>query len=100
MGTTATNQGLTDAEARACVESSLPGWCVEDSRLRRVFEFEDFGAAMAFMVEVAFHAERLCHHPNWSNVYGRVEVSLWSHDLGCISTKCVELARAMNDAAQ
>ena len=54
---------------------------------------------MAFMVRVAFAAEAMNHHPNWSNVYNRVEVELWSHDLGGVSRSCVALARAMNDAA-
>jgi 4a-hydroxytetrahydrobiopterin dehydratase len=51
------------------------------------------------MTEVAFAAERLNHHPNWSNVYNRVDVQLWSHDLGGVSSLCVELAHAMDRAA-
>jgi 4a-hydroxytetrahydrobiopterin dehydratase len=51
------------------------------------------------MVSVGFVAERLEHHPNWSNVYNRVDVELWSHDLGGVSRLCVELAKAMDAAA-
>ena len=79
--------------------ASLEGWNLEDGHLKRCFEFADFPSAMAFMTRAAFDAERLCHHPNWSNVYNRVEVELWSHDLGGVSESCVALAKCMNAAA-
>lgn len=90
---------LLDAEALAAALGQLDGWIAADGRLRKSFRFADFPRALAFMVEAGFAAERLCHHPNWSNVYNRVEVELWSHDLGGISQLCVELARAMDRAA-
>ena len=76
--------------------AALDGWSCEDERLRRRYEFADFPGAMAFMTRAAFDAEALNHHPNWSNVYNRVEVELWSHDLGGVSQLCVELAKRMN----
>lgn len=89
------NHLLSADELRAAL-AELSTWTGEDGRLRKRFVFADFTAALAFMVRVGFEAERLCHHPNWSNVYNRVEVELWSHDLGGISALCVELARAMD----
>jgi 4a-hydroxytetrahydrobiopterin dehydratase len=91
---------VLDAPALATALTSLDGWAVVDGRLRKGFRFADFPAAIAFMVEVGYAAERLCHHPNWSNVYNRVDVELWSHDLGGVSQLCVDLARAMDLAAR
>jgi 4a-hydroxytetrahydrobiopterin dehydratase len=90
---------VLDAQALATALAQLDGWTAADGRLRKSFRFADFPAALAFMVEVGFAAERLCHHPNWSNVYNKVDVELWSHDLGGVSQLCVELAQAMNRAA-
>jgi 4a-hydroxytetrahydrobiopterin dehydratase len=75
---------------------ALDGWAVADGHLRREFRFAGFPSAFAFMTRTAFDAERLNHHPKWTNVYNRVEVELWSHDLGGISELCFKLAEAMN----
>jgi len=90
----ASYQRLDDA-ALAAALAALPGWRVEDGKLRKQFRFPDFAAAIAFMVRVAFEAERLDHHPNWSNVYDRVEVTLWTHDVGGLTDRDVALATAM-----
>jgi 4a-hydroxytetrahydrobiopterin dehydratase len=95
----ASTNHLLDAQALASALAQLDGWKATDDRLRKSFRFADFPRALGFMVEVGFAAERLCHHPNWSNVYNRVDVELWSHDLGGISQLCVELARVMDQAA-
>ena len=72
-------------------------WTEKDNSLQRVFRFRDFVEAWAFMTEVAFHAERLGHHPNWSNVYNSVEIKLNTHDAGNIVTeKDRELAAAID----
>lgn len=89
------NKLLTDPE-RERAAAELPEWTFGD-RLSKRFEFADFSSALAFMVQAGFAAERLSHHPNWSNVYNRVDVEIWSHDLGGISTLCVELAKAMEE---
>ena len=89
---------LLTPDQRQAAATELADWQLGE-RLSRRFEFRDFPAALAFMVEVGFAAERLEHHPNWSNVYNRVEVELWSHDLGGVSQLCVDLARAMDAAA-
>lgn len=89
---------LGDAELSAAL-AALPGWRVEDGKLHTTFRFPSFAAAIAFMVRVAFEAERLDHHPNWSNVYDRVEVVLWTHDVGGLTDRDVALATAMQAAA-
>lgn len=79
--------------------ASLPGWELAGGRLARTFRFPDFARAFAFMTAAAEHAERLNHHPDWSNSYGTVTVELTSHDLGGVSELCLELAAAMNGEA-
>lgn len=83
---------LSDDELRAALKG-LPGWEVRGGRLVRSFNFADFVAAFGFMAGVALVAERLNHHPAWSNVYNRVEIALSTHDLHGLSTLDVELAR-------
>jgi 4a-hydroxytetrahydrobiopterin dehydratase len=60
----------------------LSGWSDDGASLHRSFAFADFSEAWAFMSRVALLAEKLDHHPNWSNVYNRVEINLTSHDKG------------------
>jgi 4a-hydroxytetrahydrobiopterin dehydratase len=92
------NRLLTDDELTNELQA-LPGWSASEGKLHRSFELGSFRKAMAFMVEVSYEAEALQHHPNWSNVYGTVQIALWSHDLGGVSASCTKLARAMNRAA-
>jgi 4a-hydroxytetrahydrobiopterin dehydratase len=56
-------------------------WKEEDNKLKRSFQFDDFVDAFAFMTRVAFAAEKMNHHPNWSNVYNKVEIVLFTHDV-------------------
>lgn len=64
-----------------------PGWRRDGAQLRRSYEFSDFRAAFAFMTQVALIAERLFHHPEWSNVYNRVELAITSHDVGGLTSR-------------
>lgn len=57
-------------------------WEEKDNKLQATFKFKDFASAFAFMTEVAFHAEKQNHHPNWSNVWNTVEIHLTTHDAG------------------
>jgi 4a-hydroxytetrahydrobiopterin dehydratase len=98
-GRSAPDNHRLDPAPLATALAQLDGWTSADDRLRKRFVFADFPRAMSFMVEAGYAAERLCHHPNWSNVYNRVDVEVWSHDLGGVSQLCVELARAMDAAA-
>jgi len=74
-------------------------WSVVDGKLAKTFEFADFVAAFSFMTRVALVAERMNHHPEWFNVYRRVQVALTTHDAGGISALDFELASAMDAAA-
>jgi len=72
-------------------------WKEEDNQLKRTFEFKDFKEAFAFMVKVALVAEKLDHHPNWSNVYNKVEINLCTHSAGNVVTdKDRELAKEID----
>lgn len=62
-------------------------WIEEDNKLKRTFVFQDFVAAFAFMTAVAISAEKQNHHPEWSNVYNRVNIVLCTHDAGDIITE-------------
>jgi 4a-hydroxytetrahydrobiopterin dehydratase len=70
----------------------LPGWSLQKGRLVRDFEFADFNEAFGFMTRVALAAERRDHHPNWSNVWNRVSIELYTHDAGAITERDVALA--------
>lgn len=72
--------------------AGLPGWTLEDGRLRREFRFDDFVGAFGFMCSVALLAQQMDHHPDWSNVYNVVTIRLTTHDLGGVSTWDVALA--------
>ena len=91
---------LTDAE-RAALPATLPQWRMADGRdaLQRRFKFADFSAAWGFMARVALLAQQHDHHPEWSNVYNRVEITLTTHDCGGLSARDVALARAIDALA-
>ena len=72
------------------------GWESSGGRLRRELEFRDFSEAFAFMTRCALVAERLDHHPDWSNVYNTVSIELYSHDAGAITDRDVAFAEAVN----
>lgn len=92
---------LTKAKIEAALAAvpGLPGWSCKRDALVKTFKFENFREALAFMVRVGFEAEALNHHPEWTNVYNRVEVRLSTHDAGGkVTAKDVELARRMEKA--
>jgi 4a-hydroxytetrahydrobiopterin dehydratase len=80
---------------------SLPGWRAVDGRdaIAKTFTFKDFNEAFGFMSRVALMAEKLDHHPEWSNVYKTVEVTLATHDAGGVTALDVKLAQFMDKAA-
>lgn len=72
-------------------------WKEKDNKLTKTFEFENFVEAFAFMTKVAFAAEALGHHPNWSNVYNKVTIELTTHDEGnTITEKDRKLAKTID----
>jgi len=86
---------LASAEIQAAL-AHLPGWAFERDALAKNFQFKTFREAMGFMVRVAFEAEAMNHHPEWTNVYNRLAVRLSTHDAGGkITAKDVELAGRM-----
>ncbi|MES2609754.1 MAG: 4a-hydroxytetrahydrobiopterin dehydratase [Pseudomonadota bacterium] len=92
---------LTPEELAAQLPS-LAGWAHRDERgglIAKEFQFADFVQAFGFMAQVALHAERMNHHPEWSNVYHRVSVTLTTHDVDGISGKDIEMARLMDRIA-
>ena len=72
------------------------GWQLIEGRLHRELEFADFAEAFAFMGRVAVEAERLGHHPDWSNSWNRVVIDLISHDAGEVTARDLELAQAID----
>ena len=81
------------SEEIAQAGTKLAGWAFERDALTKTFKFGSFREAMSFMVRVAFEAEELNHHPDWSNVYNRVVVRLNTHDAGNkVTARDVELA--------
>ena len=92
--------------ARIGVEAALaklPGWQAakgEREAIARTYRFADFNSAFGFMTRVAIRAEQLDHHPEWFNVYNRVEVILTTHDAGGVTELDVSLAGFMDEAAK
>ena len=75
---------------------ALPDWVIDQRKLYRQFVFEDFVEAFGFMSRVALLAEAMNHHPEWSNVYNRVDIHLTSHDAGGISERDFTLANRID----
>lgn len=96
---------LLSAEEKAAALDTLPGWAMAEGRdaIEKSFKFSDFNAAFAFMTRAAATAEEMDHHPEWFNVYNRVDVTLTTHDAGQgesgVTEKDIRLARAMEEYA-
>ena len=86
---------------RAEILQGLPGWREAKGRdaITKTFQFKSFTQAWGWMSRVALYAEKSDHHPEWLNVYGRVEVTLATHAAGGFTEKDVAMARKMNDYA-
>lgn len=89
------------SETRATLADTLPDWhpTVGRDALHKTFTFVDFNAAFGFMTRVALHAEKMNHHPEWFNVWNRVEITLSTHDAGGLTQRDVELAKAIDAVA-
>lgn len=87
-----------DEAAREALATQLPEWRMAEGRdaIHRSFRFRDFGEAWGFMSRVALLAEAQDHHPEWSNVYNRVDITLTTHDAKGLSARDVTLARAID----
>lgn len=78
--------------------TGLPAWKLAEDGMAivRLFRFRDFSDAFAFMTRVAMLAEKHDHHPEWTNVYNRVAITLTTHDAGGLSARDVDMARAID----
>ena len=87
-----------DLAARAGLAQAIPQWQLVTGRdaIARTFKFADFSAAWGFMARVALLAEQHQHHPEWSNVYNKVEILLTTHDAGGLSAKDAAMAQAID----
>jgi len=90
-----------ESAARRKALAALPKWSEIKGRdaIHRKFTFADFNQAFAFMTRVALLAEKMDHHPEWSNVYKTVEVTLATHDAGGVTANDVAMAKAMDGYA-
>ena len=90
-----------DEAARKGIAARLPGWKMVDGRdaIAKTFKFKDFNAAFGFMTRAALIAEQMNHHPEWFNVWNRVDVTLSTHDAGGLTERDLELAEAMDKIA-
>ena len=91
---------LSDAERDEAL-SALPQWTYDPARngIARTLKFRDFGEAFAFMTRVALEAEKADHHPDWSNVWNRVDIFLTTHDAGGLTARDIALARRIDAIA-
>lgn len=88
---------LTQAEVTALL-AEFPGWTLraDGKALQRTFTFADFNAAFGFMTRVALYADKADHHPEWFNVYNRVEITLTTHDADGLSARDADMVRAIS----
>jgi 4a-hydroxytetrahydrobiopterin dehydratase len=96
MAANSTSVFKLDDESVNARLSEIAGWELNAGKLHRRLQFDDFVEAFGFMTKVALLAESKNHHPDWSNVYNRVVIDLNTHDVGGISERDFELARAIN----
>ncbi|WP_293027908.1 4a-hydroxytetrahydrobiopterin dehydratase [Pandoraea sp.] len=85
------------SEERAALLETLPGWLPVTGRdaIHKTFVFDDFNAAFGFMTRIALKAEQMNHHPEWFNVWNRVEITLSTHDANGLTRHDVDLAAAI-----
>jgi 4a-hydroxytetrahydrobiopterin dehydratase len=87
---------VLDADEVQARLGSLPGWSLAGDQLHREITFANFSEAFAFMTRVAMVAERMNHHPDWSNSWNRVTLDITSHDDGGVTQRCLDFATAVN----
>ena len=89
---------LNEAKIQAALDR-LPNWKFEDGKLRREYSFADFTLAFGFMAAAATVIQAMDHHPEWTNVYSKVTIALWTHDAGGITDFDVRLAEKLESIA-
>jgi 4a-hydroxytetrahydrobiopterin dehydratase len=88
-------QTLTEGEISQALDE-LEDWQIKDGKLQKTYQFASFAEAIGWMVTVSVYADKLDHHPDWSNVYNKVHVELITHDLGALSKRDIDLAKRMD----
>lgn len=78
------------------LQTNVPDWKYDGHKLIRTFSFKNFTEAFAFMMKVAFIAEKMDHHPNWSNVYNIVEIQLFTHSKQAVTTLDMKFAQQVD----
>lgn len=93
---------MAETIGASAVLKELKGWTAAEGRdaIRKEFKFADFNEAFGFMARVALKADKMDHHPEWSNVYNKVDVTLTTHDAGGVTDLDRTLARFMDEAAR
>jgi 4a-hydroxytetrahydrobiopterin dehydratase len=79
---------------------AMNGWELEDGKLKKSFRFSNFVEAFGFMTRIALEAEKMNHHPDWSNVYNTVTIKLSTHDAGGITDYDIKLAKVIDHINQ
>lgn len=94
--------GVLDAAAREAALAELAGWTWDADRngIARHLKFADFGTAFGFMTQVAIEAEKADHHPEWSNMWNKVDILLTTHSDGGVTEKDIALARRIDAIAR
>jgi len=91
------SKNVIDISLKELNKDSDQLWGIKEGKLYRVFKFRNFISAFGFMTKVAILAERANHHPEWSNIYNRVVISLTTHEAGSISKRDFELAQEISE---
>jgi 4a-hydroxytetrahydrobiopterin dehydratase len=92
---------LTEAERHKFLDPLIhKDWILKDEKITKEFQFKDFSACFGFMSRIAIEAEKMDHHPEWFNVYNRVEITLTTHDCKGLSMRDIALAKKIDDFAE
>lgn len=89
-------KALSLPEVTDFLSLQLPGWKLKENTLNRDFKFKNFVEAFSFMCSIALIAEKMDHHPDWSNSYNKVKITLTTHEAGGITQRDFELAKAID----
>lgn len=89
--------GILDEQQISAELARLDGWIAEGAAITKRYEFDSFLAAMTFMATAAPRIDALDHHPEWTNVYNRIDVRLTSHDAGGVTERDITLARTLDE---
>ena len=90
-------EALSEKKVKEHLDAKLKKWSIENNAIKREFKFKTFVEAFGFMSSVALEAEKLNHHPEWTNVYNTLEIFLSTHDADGVTDKDFELAKIIDE---